>query len=346
MPSAAAAPPLVSIIVAVHNGAGTLDECFESVLSQTYAGPLEVCVYDDASGDGTPGLLRTWAARFAARGIGCVLLPAGDGAAAAGAAAIGPGPARNAAVAASHGAYLCILDADDMMAPGRVGAQLPAAAARPRAIVGCRFDRTPPGSTARYTAWANRLTPAELYTQAYRELTVINPTWFMARAVFERAGGYPAGRGEDLRLFYSHLDAGGELHIVDEVLLTYRYSAGSFSSSVPRRLLFAIRSEALERRVLASWPRFSIWGAGRDGKYFFGCLSPAARARVTAFIDVDVRKVGGSHSRHDAAPVPIVHFTDAVRPFIVCVAMDRGGGLEENVRSLGLTEGVDYYHFC
>ena len=40
------------------------------------------------------------------------------------------------------------------------------------------------------------------------------------------------------------------------------------------------------------------------------------------------------------------HFRDATAPIVCCVAMGRTAGqFEANVRSLGLTEGVDYYHF-
>ena len=44
--------------------------------------------------------------------------------------------------------------------------------------------------------------------------------------------------------------------------------------------------------MLQGWPRFTIWGAGRDGRDFFKNISPAARGRVAAFCDVDPKKIG------------------------------------------------------
>ena len=55
-------------------------------------------------------------------------------------------------------------------------------------IVGCRFVRDPPDSTVRYTKWANEMTERQLNIQIYTSHgpTVIMPTWFCHKSVFER----------------------------------------------------------------------------------------------------------------------------------------------------------------
>lgn len=40
------------------------------------------------------------------------------------------------------------------------------------------------------------------------------------------------------------------------------------------------------------WMKFSIWGAGRDGKAFFNALSVAGKSQVDAFLDIDDSKIG------------------------------------------------------
>ena len=123
----------------------------------------------------------------------------------------------------------------------------------------------------------------------------------------------------------------------------------SQSALTTRKTLFYHRVRALERRVLAAWPRFTIWGAGRDGKTFFNALASEYQGRVTAFCDVDPGKVGNVyHNSLTGGPrVPIVHFRDATKPLILCVALNRTDGeFEANVRSLGLVEGVDYWQFA
>merc|ERR1711957_1156484 len=96
------------------------------------------------------------------------------------------------AVLQACGEFFCFLDADDIMRPERIKLQLDACvtAPDPYTLVGCQFDRTPSGSAPRYTKWANNLTQQELLTESMREITMIQPTWFFRREVFDRVGGY------------------------------------------------------------------------------------------------------------------------------------------------------------
>ena len=59
------------------------------------------------------------------------------------------------------------------------------------------------------------------------------------------------------------------------------------------------------------------------------------------------RPAAGTDYQFFEHKVPIVHFSAAAPPFVLCVALDRtGGAFEANLASLELTEGRDYYHFC
>lgn len=92
--------------------------------------------------------------------------------------------------------FLCILDADDIMHPTRIAEQTRAMHRifpddkRDKTLMGCQFDRIPVDSTQHYTTWANTIADARLYLERYRECTLIQPTWFMSRVLFERLGGY------------------------------------------------------------------------------------------------------------------------------------------------------------
>lgn len=101
-------------------------------------------------------------------------------------------------------------------------------------------------------------------------------------------------------------------------------------------------------RVLQSWPSFTIWGYGRDGRKIVNLLSDTIAHRLTAFCDVDPNKVGRTYFlRAIRKHVPVIHYTDAVPPLLICVGSKRfGGNVELNIASRGLKEGVDYYHFC
>lgn len=74
--------------------------------------------------------------------------------------------------------------------------------------------------------------------------------------------------------------------------------------------------------------------------------------QVLAFCDVDERKLRqGVYTFYESGlqpkpTVPIVHFSKAEKPFVICVKMDlTGGQFESNLNSLGLEEGRDYVMF-
>jgi glycosyltransferase involved in cell wall biosynthesis len=95
--------PLVSVIIPAHNVASYLPEAVDSALAQTYP-RVEVVVVDDGSTDATPEVIARYGSRIVAvrqenRG---------------------PGAARNAAIRASHGDVLALLDSDDVWLPTRL----------------------------------------------------------------------------------------------------------------------------------------------------------------------------------------------------------------------------------
>ena len=115
----------------------------------------------------------------------------------------------------------------------------------------------------------------------FRECTLLMPTWFMARAVFEAGGGFREEKCEDLLFLLAHAGRGGALHRVDgEPLVLYRWHADAATHSIPRAVVHRHRVAAIEAQVLAHWPRFTIWGAGRDGRASSRRLRPR-RARAS-----------------------------------------------------------------
>ena len=74
------------------------------------------------------------------------------------------------------------------MKQDRLLLQYEASLKNPNAIVGSQFERNPLDSTVRYTQWANNLSSEQLNVQIYTSHgpTVIMPTWFTSREVFDR----------------------------------------------------------------------------------------------------------------------------------------------------------------
>ena len=76
--------------------------------------------------------------------------------------------------------------------------------------LGSNFTRIPSTATPRYTNWLNGLSTAQLIAQRFREVTLLHPTWFFHRHVWEKVGGYVEDdkEPEDLVFFCRHVELG------------------------------------------------------------------------------------------------------------------------------------------
>ena len=100
--------PLVSIIIPVYNAESYLAETIESALAQTLI-DKEIIIIDDGSTDGSLAIARSYCG-----GMVKVLAQKNQGA----------GAARNKGLAEATGRYIQFLDADDLLSPDKIAAQL------------------------------------------------------------------------------------------------------------------------------------------------------------------------------------------------------------------------------
>ncbi|KAJ3635200.1 hypothetical protein MTP99_008125 [Tenebrio molitor] len=344
---------LISIIIPVHNGSTWIDQCFNGILEQQLAPDtqIEICVCNDASNDNTVDLLKNWNILLQNK-IPLKIYNNESG------KPKGVGYSKNRAVSISSGAYLCFQDIDDIMLPVRILEQYKQAKILPNnTIVGCQFKRAPENSTKRYTCWANSLSEEKLQTQIYTSHgpTIIMPTWFCHRTVFEKVGGFSeegAGTPEDLIFFYKHLDLEGKICRINQCLLIYTYHPNATTFSIEESIIWQIRLDRLQRIILNKWEKFTIWNAGKQGRKFYNSLSEEHQKKVLALCDVDEKKIGKKYisfnpeTRHNGRPLDIIHFRKAVPPFVICVKIDlTNGEFEKNLLSLQLIENVDYVLF-
>jgi hypothetical protein len=106
-------------------------------------------------------------------------------------------------------------------------------------LLGCTFDRVPADSTWHYTNWANSLTDERLMLERYREVTILQPTWFMTRARFDLLGGYiEAPRTRDRELA---LDENRREHIYADNCCAYKLIHPQYDTSQTLRLAEDLR---------------------------------------------------------------------------------------------------------
>lgn len=96
----------VSVIIPVYNAQSYLENCLDSVLTQTLK-EIEIICIDDGSTDASCELIKKYSERYA----NVIALHQENQ---------GAGPARNKGIDCAHGQYVCFIDADDYYADNDV----------------------------------------------------------------------------------------------------------------------------------------------------------------------------------------------------------------------------------
>lgn len=342
----------ISIIIPVRNGEKWISNCMTSIAGQSIfetSTQIEIVVYNDGSNDNSEKILNKWAQYYKQRHVNFIITGSSI--------AKGVGVAKNGAVQMSTGEFLCFQDIDDLMHRDRILLQWNFAKSNINTLVGSKITRNPVNSTPRLVHWANNLNPMQLKHQIYLSYgpTILMPTWFCHRSVFTNVGGFDeTGKGtpEDLIFFHAHIDGGGKLHRVDEELVIYTYHECATTFSISRKSIQLIQVQRLENNVLSHWSQFTVWNAGKSGRKFVRSLSKLSLDKVIAFCDVDKKKIGRTielycpDQRKVLVKLPVVHFSEAKLPLIICVKLDlTNGEFEKNLKSLKLKEGIDYFLF-
>jgi glycosyltransferase involved in cell wall biosynthesis len=120
-------PPRVSVLVPAFDAAGTIAQTLESVAAQDHP-DLEVIVVDDGSRDATAAIAAGFSGRFARWHL---VRQANRGQPAA----------LNHALAMATGKYVQFLDADDVLMPGKIAAQVRRLEESPGAVATAAWGR-------------------------------------------------------------------------------------------------------------------------------------------------------------------------------------------------------------
>jgi glycosyltransferase involved in cell wall biosynthesis len=193
--------PLVTVVVAVHNGERFLRPALESLYAQDYE-PFEVVFVDDGSTDGSAAIARAFPTlRY--------LHQENQGLAAA----------RNTGLSLARGELLAYLDDDDLLLPHKLRRQAEYLVANPD--VGCVLGRQeimlepgvdPPEWLTRDTVFGDLdgvpFVSAMIRTELLREVGGFDPSYRFA---------------EDRDLFVRLREHGVRIEVIPEVLLLRRF---------------------------------------------------------------------------------------------------------------------------
>ena len=214
--------PLVSIVMAVHNGKKYLAESIDSILSQTFR-DLEFIIVDDGSSDGSAEILNGYASmderihliKQERQGLTNSL---------------------NTGIRLSQGEFIARMDADDVSAPMRLQAQVDYLSNHPDVVcVGAQALKIDEDGDP-VEPWNVPLEHNEIVHELLRGHggQIIHPLFLMRREALMKVGGYNASyllaQDYDLLLRLAGI---GSLANLPDVLLGYRIH--SFSATFIKR---------------------------------------------------------------------------------------------------------------
>lgn len=210
--------PLVSVIIPCYNAERWITETLQSVQAQEGIN-LEVIVVDDGSTDGSATLVEQ---SFPT--VRLLRTPNG-----------GPGRARNRGIAAARGSYFQFLDADDLLAPGKLARQLTALSESGADVAYGNWERA-------ITHADGRLVPTDRVSRQIEgapEIALFTSFWcppavyLFRRTIVERVGGWPDHLmvGEDARFVLDCALHGARFVYCAAPMARYRvHTSGSASS--------------------------------------------------------------------------------------------------------------------
>jgi len=328
----------ISVVLPFRDAGGTLRECLDSVLAQTFP-DFECLLIDDHSTDGSAEIVSTYS-DLRLR----LLKNPGEGLV----------DALNHGLTSAACPLIARMDADDHMYPDRLRRQFDYLAAHPGVALLATQVRKFPDHAVRdgyreYLRWQNAcLAHADISRLIYLESPFAHPSVMFRRGEVLRLGGYRQGTfPEDYDLWLRMFQAGCRMEKLPEVLLDWRESEGRLSRVSPsysREAFDALRAKYLARDARLAGDRpLAIWGAGRKTRRRVGHL--LRRGFVpAAFIDIDPAKIGNII---DGVPVEAPGWLDRRPRPLVLVYVARHGARESIDTALGdlrYREGIDYLH--
>lgn len=204
----------VSVITVCMNAAKTIRRTLDSMLLQTYKGPIEYIIKDGGSTDDTLDIARSYEERFAARNVDYRIVSTPDK---------GIYDAMNQGIDLSHGELIGIINADDMYEKGCLE------------IVVKRYEET--GFDLCFGDLRMILSSGNTFVKKarYRKYTTSrdwnHPTMFVRREIYGRFRYRCLNISDDMDLYFAVKKSGAKIEVINELLADF--TMGGVSTNIP-----------------------------------------------------------------------------------------------------------------
>lgn len=254
--------PLVSILIPFKNTDVFIEECLDSILTQTYTN-WEVLAVDDNSSDESLTLVQRFSEKdsriqvFQNLGSGII-------------------EALRMAYLKSQGKFVTRMDSDDIMTPNKLEVMTNSLLKHGKghlAIGQVKYfsDSGISNGYERYEDWLNQLTKSgSNYSEIYKECVIPSPCWMAYREDFDNCGAFKSDSyPEDYDLAFRFYERGLQCIPCNELLHYWRdydtrtsrtnehYAQNYF---LDIKLHYFLKLDYTPKRP------FVVWGAGNKGK--------------------------------------------------------------------------------
>jgi glycosyltransferase involved in cell wall biosynthesis len=327
---------LISIIMPVKNAALFLDECIDSIISQSYSN-WELLAVNDNSDDDTPQILK----RFSALDARITVLNNHSK---------GIIEALKTGYNISKGEFITRMDADDIMPKIKLEKLQQLLIRSGKGFVASGlvkyFSEKPLGNGyIKYEQWLNGLSSRNSnYSEIYKECTIPSPCWMMWKEDFELCGGfnsntYPEDYDLAFRMYQNKMDP----TCSKEILHLWRDSENRASRTddnykdnrfIPLKVKYFIDIDYHPNNQLY------LWGASKKGKE----IAQALLKTNTPFrwLCNSQSKIGHNIYEIIMEDCGTVKLNDSQ----IIIAVANESDQKEILKFILKFNNADYFHFC
>lgn len=311
-------PPLISVLIPVHNAARTVKAAIQSILEQTL-GSIEVIVVDDGSTDQTLGIVEN------IRDSRLKIVSKHHQ---------GVADAANLGLDHCQSEWIARMDADDISLPDRLERQMELIAHGGLDVVASQVKIVGPDGLEvpgmrRYQNWINQetLTSEDILAFRFVELPVVNPTILARRSFFGlgyRSGDFP----EDYDLFLRAAHAGFRFGKVAKVLLHWNDHSERLTrrhENYSHEAFDRCRRFHLLKGPLAGCKQVDLWGVGQTGKNWMQWMGKE-NIRIRNAYDISPRRIGETIHGCLVRPIDDLAKPDGT-PLLIAVGKQGAGEL-------------------
>ncbi|WP_055445793.1 glycosyltransferase [Lacinutrix mariniflava] len=332
--------PLISILVPCKNTQLFLNECLDSIISQTY-NRWELLIIDDNSTDNSYNLVNDYAKKdnriklFKNEGSGII-------------------DALKLAFSKSKGDYITRMDSDDIMPDIKLktllnNLQLHGKKHIATGLVSYFSAEGISDGYRKYEQWLNSLTAnGSNYTEIYKECVIPSPCWMIAREDFLAIDAFnPTRYPEDYDLTFRFYAANYKVISCNKVLHLWRdygTRASRTDANYAENSFIDIKLHYFLKLDFDSSKPLVIWGAGNKGKTIAKKLK-ALNIKFEWICD-NPKKIGKHIYDVEMKPFQYLETLAHFQTIVSVANKDEQANIRAYFSKLNAKSMQDYFFFC